>query len=84
MQPFFIFRERNMGKFNINFNFSWIDFLKHVLRIVLTILVIIAFNKYFPQNILPKDFIFKTAVYACFYVLVSLILEIIFKKFERK
>ena len=73
-----------MGKLNINFHISWFEVLKHFLRIVLAVLAVIAFNKYFPQHLIPKDFLFKTAIYVCLYVLVSIILEMIFKKFEKK
>lgn len=72
-----------MGKYNLNFNIKWLDVLKHVLRIVFAIAGVLLYNRYAPLHILPKDFIFKTAIYACIYVLVSLIIEIIFKKFEK-
>jgi ABC-type xylose transport system permease subunit len=79
----FAFYKRMKKKLNLNFHITWLEVIKHILRIVFAVLAVWAFNKYFPQNILPKDFIFKTAVYACIYVLVSLVLEVIFKKIEK-
>jgi len=75
---------KDMKKLNINFHISWLEVVKHILRIVFAIAAVLAFNKYFPQHLIPKDFIFKTAVYICIYVLVSLIIESVFKKIEKK
>lgn len=75
---------KDMKKLNINFHISWLEVVKHILRIVFAIMAIFAFNKYFPQHLIPKDFIFRTGVYICIYVLVSLIIESVFKKFEKK
>jgi hypothetical protein len=50
---------------------------------VLAIVGILLFRKYFPDGILPKDFIFTIAVYMCIYILVSLVVESIFRKFGK-
>ena len=68
-----------MSKLNLNLNFSWFDVLKHVIRIVAAVGAILAFRRFFPQNLLPKDFVFTIAVYMLIYVLVSLVVEALFK-----
>ena len=72
-----------MSRLNLNLKFSWIDVVKHIVRIVLAIVGILLFRKYFPDGILPKDFIFTIAIYMCIYILVSLVVESIFRKFGK-
>lgn len=71
-----------MSRFNINFHFSGRNFIKQLIIIALSVVAIILFNKYFPQEKLPKSFIFKTAIYALIYILFALIVESIFRKFD--
>ena len=72
-----------MGKFNIlkHFKISGVDVLKHVARIVVLLFL---FKQFFPMHLLPKDFLFQTAIYMLLYVLGSLIIEPFFKKLKDK
>lgn len=65
-----------MSKLNLGKNFSWKDFLKQVVKVTVSIGIIFLFNRYFPEKWIPKDFILKTAVYMCIYILVSLVVEL--------
>ncbi len=71
-----------MSKLNIKI--SGRDVLKHSIIIAISIAAIWAFNKFFPVQYIPKDFIFKTAVYMLIYILVALVVESIFRKFPPK
>ena len=73
-----------MSKSKLNLHFSWKDVLKHLARIVAAVAAILAFNKYFPQHLIPKDMVFKILVYMCIYILVSLIVDSIFKGGNKK
>lgn len=73
-----------MSKSKLNINISWKDVLKHLVRIVAAVGAIIAFNKYFPQHLIPKDMVFKILVYMCIYILVSLIVDSFFKGGKKK
>ena len=73
-----------MSKFNLNINATWKDVLRHLLRIVLAVIAILAFRHYFPENLLPKYIVFKIAVYMLIYILVSLIVDSVFKGGKRK
>ena len=68
-----------MSKSKLNLNISWQDVVKHLVRIVAAVIAVIAFNKYFPQHLIPKDTVFKILVYMCIYILVSLIVDCFFK-----
>jgi len=68
----------------LNFNISGRDVLKHSIIIVLSILSVLAFNRFFPEHYIPKDFVFKTLVYMLIYVLIGLIVESVFRKFPPK
>jgi hypothetical protein len=75
-----------MGKFNIlkHFKISGVDVLKHVARIVVWLVLLFLFKQFFPMHLLPKDFLFQTAIYMLLYVLGSLIIEPFFKKLKDK
>ncbi len=73
-----------MSKLNLNIHFDWKDVIKQIIIIALSVVAIIVFNKYFPQERLPKSFIFRTAIYALIYVFFALIVESVFRKFNDK
>ena len=69
-----------MSNSKLNLHISWKDVVKHLIRIVAAIGAIIAFNRYFPQHLIPKDTVFKILIYMLIYILVSLIIECFFTK----
>ena len=73
-----------MSKSKLNINISWQDVVKHLVRIVAAVVAVIAFNRYFPQHLIPKDTVFKILIYMCIYILVSLIVDSIFMKLSKK
>jgi len=73
-----------MSKSKLNINISWQDVVKHLVRIVAAVVAVIAFNRYFPQHLIPKDTVFKILIYMCIYILVSLIVDSIFLKLSKK
>lgn len=73
-----------MSKSKLNINISWQDVVKHLVRIVAAVVAVIAFNRYFPQHLIPKDTVFKILIYMCIYILVSLIVDSIFLKISKK
>ena len=73
-----------MSKSKLNLNISWQDVVKHLVRIVAAVVAVIAFNRYFPQHLIPKDTVFKILIYMCIYILVSLIVDSIFLKLSKK
>ncbi len=64
----------------VNFNFSGIDILRHLLRIGLSVAAIIGVWQFYK----PKDFVLSTALCMLIYVFVSMIVEMIFKSFTKK
>ncbi len=68
-----------MSKSKLNLHISWKDVLKHLVRIVAAVGAILAFHRYFPQHLIPKDTVFKILVYMLIYILVSLIVDSFFK-----
>lgn len=64
----------------VNFNFSGMDILRHLLRIGLSVAAIIGVWQFYK----PKDFVLSTALCMLIYVFVSMIVEMIFKSFTNK
>ncbi|MCQ2251446.1 MAG: hypothetical protein MJZ66_10090 [Bacteroidales bacterium] len=73
-----------MSKFHLNLKVSKRDVLKHSIIIVLAVGAVILFNTFFPEQYIPKDFIFRTMVYMLIYILIALVVESIFRKFPPK
>ncbi len=73
-----------MSKSKLNLNISWLDVLKHLVRIVAAVFAVLAFNRYFPQHLIPKDTVFKILIYMLIYILVSLIVDSFFKGGKKK
>ncbi len=73
-----------MSKFNINIKATWKDVVRHLLRILFSVIAILAFKHYFPENLLPKYMVFKIVLYMLIYILVSLIVDSFFKKDGKK
>ena len=68
----------------INIKITGREFLMGAIKIALAVGAVLAFNKWFPSEYIPKDFIFKAAVYMLIYILVALVVESVFKKFPPK
>lgn len=64
----------------VNFNFTGLDILRHLLRIGLSVLAVLGVWQFYK----PKDFLLSTVLCMLVYVFVSIIVDSIFKKFEKK
>ncbi|MBR4440894.1 MAG: hypothetical protein IKS00_05015 [Bacteroidales bacterium] len=64
----------------VNFNFTGMDILRHLLRIGLSIAAILGVWQFYK----PKDFVLSTALCMLIYVFVSMIVEAVFKSFGKK
>ena len=64
----------------VNFNFSGMDILRHLLRIGLSVAAIIGVWQFYK----PKDFVLSTLLCMLVYVFVSIIVESVFKSFSKK
>ncbi|MBR6177428.1 MAG: hypothetical protein IKQ70_06045 [Bacteroidales bacterium] len=64
----------------VNFNFTFKDILRHLLRIGLTIPAILGVWQFYK----PKDFILSTLLCMLVYIFVSIIVESVFKSFDKK
>ena len=76
-------RQFPMSKSKLNLNISWQDVVKHLVRIVVAVVAVLAFRHYFP-HLVPKGNIFKILVYMLIYILVSLIVDSFFKGGKKK
>lgn len=64
----------------VNFNFTVKDIIRHLLRIGLSIAAIIGIWQFYK----PKDFLLSTILCMLVYVFISIIVESVFKSFEKK
>ena len=64
----------------VNFNFTVKDIIRHLLRIGLSIAAIIGVRQFYK----PKDFLLSTILCMLVYVFISIIVESVFKSFEKK
>ncbi|MBP5370115.1 MAG: hypothetical protein J6Z01_16855 [Bacteroidales bacterium] len=64
----------------VNFNFTVKDIIRHLLRIGLSIAAIIGVWQFYK----PKDFLLSTILCMLVYVFISIIVESVFKSFEKK
>ena len=64
----------------VNFNFTVKDIIRHLLRIGLSIAAIIGIWQFYK----PKDFLLSTMLCMLVYVFISIIVESVFKSFEKK
>lgn len=63
----------------VNLNFTWRDILRHLLRIGLSIVAVLGVWQFYK----PKDFVLSTVLCMCIYVFVSMIVESVFKLFNK-
>lgn len=64
----------------VNFNITFSDVIRHLLRIGLSVAAIFGVWQFYK----PKDFVLSTVLCMCIYVFVSIIVESIFKAITKK